>query len=80
MHMAGKKNVWVSPRGDDWIVQREGANRASRVVHRKSEAEDIGRKIARREEVEIIIQRKDGRIQEKDSYGNDPNPPRDTEH
>ena len=34
----------------------------------------------RRDGVEVIIQRGDGRIQGRESYGNDPFPPRDTEH
>jgi hypothetical protein len=30
--------------------------------------------------VEHVIHGKDGRIQDKDSYGKDPNPPKDTTH
>jgi hypothetical protein len=76
-----KKNVWVSPRSDgDWEVQREGAQRPTRVVERKADAERIARDLARRDGVEVIIQRGDGRIQGRETYGNDPFPPRDTEH
>lgn len=76
-----KKNVWVSPRPDGkWAVQREGAERASRLEERKADAERAARDLARRESVEVIIQGGDGKIQARESYGNDPFPPRDTEH
>jgi hypothetical protein len=79
--MAEKRNVWVSPRPDGkWQVKREGADRASRVVDRKEDAERIARDIGKRSRVEVITQRRDGTIQSKDSYGQDPFPPRDTEH
>jgi len=79
--MAKKPNVWVSPRPDgSWVVQREGAQRATRVENRKVDAERTARDLARRDGVEVIIQGRDGKIQGRDSYGNDPFPPRDTEH
>lgn len=76
-----KKNVWVSPTGDgSWKVQREKSQRASKVTPTKAEAEKIARDLAKKDGVELIVQRQDGTIQEKDSYGGDPLPPRDTEH
>jgi hypothetical protein len=36
-----------------------------------------GRLVAKREEAEHIIHNKDGRISQSNSYGNDPNPPKD---
>jgi hypothetical protein len=78
--MARKKNVWVTPHDDGWAVRREGSQRASRVTPTKQEAEKIGREIAKNEGLELIVQRQDGTIQSKDSYGNDPFPPKDTEH
>lgn len=76
-----KPNVWVSPRSDgSWAVQREGAERATRVEDRKVDAERRARDLARRDGVEVIIQGKDGKIQGRESYGSDPFPPRDREH
>jgi hypothetical protein len=43
----------------------------------KAEAVAAGREIARRLEVEHTIHNTDGQISEKNSYGNDPFPPRD---
>lgn len=71
-----KRNVWISPRPDGWAVQREQSERASRIVPTKDEALEIGRDIARNNHVELIIQRRDGTIQDRNSYGNDPFPPR----
>jgi hypothetical protein len=78
--MSKKPNVWVSPRGDSWAVQREGSQRTSVVTPTKAEAEKIGRGVAREAGVELIVQKRDGTIESKDSFGHDPNPPKDTEH
>lgn len=43
----------------------------------KDTAVAAGRAMARKLEVEHTIHRQDGVITEKNSYGNDPNPPRD---
>jgi hypothetical protein len=61
-------------------VQREGSQRPSRVEDRKADAEQFGRDLARRDEVNVIVQGRDGRIQQHDSYGPDPAPPIDREH
>ena len=46
--------------------------------HRTKEvAVATGREIARRLKVEHTIHNEDGEIGEKNSYGNDPNPPKD---
>ena len=46
--------------------------------HRTKEAaEEAGREIAKRLRVEHTIHLQDGEIGEKNSYGNDPNPPKD---
>lgn len=72
-----KKNVWVSPHFEGWAVQREYSERASRVFPTKIEAETYGRGLARQNGVELFVQRSDGTIQDRRSYGNDPFPPRD---
>ena len=43
----------------------------------KVEAEAAGREIARRLRVEHTIHLEDGKVSEKNSYGNDPFPPKD---
>jgi hypothetical protein len=44
---------------------------------RKQDAVKDGRRLAQRLKVEHTVHRKDGVIGEKNSYGNDPNPPKD---
>jgi hypothetical protein len=72
-----KKNVWISPHPNGWAVKREQSERASYVLPTKAEAEAVGQELARNDSVELIIQRQNGTIQERASYGNDPFPPRD---
>jgi hypothetical protein len=43
----------------------------------KDNAVDRGRDIARDNKSEHAIHNKDGQISQKNSYGNDPNPPKD---
>ena len=71
-----KPSVHVTPRDDGWAVIRDNAQRASSVHSTQAEAEVVGRATARREQVEFVLHGRDGQIRERDSYGNDPNPPR----
>jgi hypothetical protein len=75
-----KSKVHVVPHADGWATRREGSDRVSRVFQTKAEADEAGRKAAKADHVELIIHRKDGTIQDKDSFGHDPNPPTDTVH
>lgn len=74
--MSIKKPVHVTPRDEGWAVIREDNERASSVHRTQAEAERAGRQAARRDETEFILHGRDGRIRERDSYGNDPHPPR----
>ena len=75
-----KKPVIISPRGDGWAVTRPHAKRDSSHHDTQREAIDAGRETARREKTELIIKGQDGRIRDKDTFGPDPNPPKDTKH
>lgn len=74
------KNQWVSPRNGRWAVHGEGNSRDTKCFDLKSDAVSYAKSIAKTQHSELIIQKRDGIIQSKDSYGNDPMPPRDTEH
>jgi len=72
-----KKDVHTVPNasGKGWVNKVDGEV-ASR--HRtKDNAVERGREIARDQQSEHAIHNRDGRISEKNSYGGDPNPPRD---
>jgi hypothetical protein len=60
-----------------WDVKRNGAERASIHTNAKQDAIDQGRRISQNQETEFIIHGVDGRIQQSDSHGNDPCPPKD---
>jgi hypothetical protein len=66
----------IVPHEDGWAVRKDNAERASRVTPTKEEAERVGRQISKNQGTELIIHRKDGTIQKKDSHGNDPHPPK----
>ncbi len=72
-----KPDVIVGPQGDKWAVRRGGSTRASSLHDTQKQAEQQGRKTARREKTEFQLKNQKGQIREKDSYGNDPNPPKD---
>lgn len=74
--MANKRNQHVTPRDGQWTVTGAGSERATRIVDTQQEAINIAREIARKQGTELIIHGQNGRIRERDSYGNDPFPPR----
>ncbi|WP_417872670.1 DUF2188 domain-containing protein [Xanthomarina gelatinilytica] len=71
-----ERHVVPNPDGG-WDSKREKAQRASKHFETKKEAMDWSRQKSRSEGSELIPHRKDGRIQNPDSHGNDPNPPKD---
>jgi hypothetical protein len=74
--MAKKKNIHVTPRDDGWAVMREGNQRASSVHPTQKEAAKAGRQAARKDKTEFFLHNRQGEIRERNSYGNDPFPPR----
>jgi uncharacterized protein YdaT len=74
------KNQWVVRHGDKWAVKGEGNERATKVTDTQKQAVNVAKGIAQNQKSELIIQGRDGKIRSKDSYGNDPCPPKDKEH
>lgn len=74
------KNQWVSPRDGKWAVHGEGNSRDTKLFDTQRSAQNYAINIAKNQRSEVIVQGCNGRIRSKDSYGNDPFPPRDTEH
>lgn len=66
--------MWNSDRGQ-WMNRREGATRVSGYFDRKDEAVAAAQTTARRERLEWIGHRKDGQINERNTYRSDPHPP-----
>lgn len=75
------KNIHVTKRKTgQWAVIGEGDKKASSLHDTQKEAKLIGRDLARKNESELIIHDKKNRILDKDSFGNDPYPPKDKKH
>ena len=71
------KNQHITPHPDGgWQVKGAGNSRATVRTDTQAEAIKIGRDIARNQGSELVIHRTNGQIRAKDSYGNDPFPPR----
>jgi hypothetical protein len=74
--MAVKTNH-VVPSSSGWAVKKSGSSRASRVFTTKDKAVSYGRTLSINEKTELYIHKRNGMIQNKNSYGNDPCPPKD---
>lgn len=74
--MSKGKNIHVVPRNDRWVVRKEGSSRPSSVHTTQREAIEKAREAARNLSAELIIHRSDGRVGSRDSYSNDPLPPK----
>ena len=74
--MSNKKYHHVVPNADvGWDVKKSGSQKSSGHFDTKQEAIDKGRQISKKQNTEFVIHGKDGKIQQKDSHGNDPHPP-----
>jgi hypothetical protein len=67
-----KKNQHVVPNGIKWAVKGAGNDKNTRIVETQKKAIKIAREIAINQQSELIIHRSDGKIRDKNSYGNDP--------
>lgn len=77
--MSNGKNVHVVPSGNGWQVKPEGGKPVSN--HRtQAAAAKAAKPIAQQNKSEVVIHRPNGQIRDTDSYGNDPNPPKDRKH
>ena len=63
-------------RDDGWAVRGERNQRDTSHHRTQSEAERAARDIAINQRSEVLIHGEDGRIRERNSYGNDPHPPK----
>ena len=71
-----KRNHHVVPHDGGWAVRSAGSQRATSTHATQGEAISAGREIARNQGSELVIHGRDGRIRERDSFGNDPFPPK----
>ena len=70
------KNVETYHEDGQWKNRVQCNTRASNTAETKREAQAEGRRMAQKLEVEHIVKKVDGTIGERNSYGNDPHPPK----
>lgn len=71
-----KKNQHVVPHPSGWAVKGAGNRRASSVYGTQREAIAAARDAATRQGSEMLIHGENGRIRERNTYGDDPYPPK----
>jgi len=75
--MGKREKYHVTHDDGNWKVKKQGANRARKVFENKKEAVDYGREVAKSEpKGQLIIHKKDGKIQTEHTYKKDPYPPK----
>ena len=72
------KNQHVTKHENGWQVKGAGNSKATQVFNTQAEAIQRAREIAINNKSEVVIHGRDGKIRNKNSYGNDPCPPKDT--
>lgn len=68
-----EKGIHVVPsEAGGWAVKTEGSTRARSTHDTQKDAINAGRQAAQKAKTELLIHGRDGRIRDRDSYGNDP--------
>lgn len=75
--MTKGKNQHVVPHSNGWAVKGANNSKATKVTETQKEAIKIAEKIALNQNSDTKIHGRDGKIRAGNSYGNDPNPPKD---
>lgn len=76
----GKNQHVTKHPGGGWQVKGAGNEKATKVTSTQKQAIGVAKGIAKNQQAEVVIHGQNGRIRDKDSYGNDPNPPKDTKN
>lgn len=74
------KNIHVVAHDNRWAVIVEGKDKPVSTHRTQELARQTAVPIAKAKKSEVVIHGADGKIRDSDSYGNDPNPPRDKKH
>lgn len=76
----GKNQHVTKHPGGGWQVKGAGNQKATVVTGTQQQAINAAIPIAKNNKSEVVIHGTNGRIRDKDSYGNDSNPPKDSKH
>lgn len=78
--MSKGKNQHVVKHHNGWAVKGAGNSKATSVHNTQEAARKAAVDIAKKQQSEVVIHGRDGKIRDKDSYGNDPCPPKDNKY
>jgi hypothetical protein len=62
------RDLHVVAQGPNWVLVRDGSDRVLRTFWTKDEALELARQQAAREGVDVVVHRRDGSIEELDSF------------
>jgi hypothetical protein len=72
-----KNNQHVVPHGkNQWAVKGEGNSKNTHITRTQTEAIDFAKDIAKNQQSELFIHNRHGQIRERNTYGQDANPPK----
>jgi hypothetical protein len=74
--MGKSKSQHVVPNDSGWAVKKGGSSKATTIVQTQEKAIEIAKGIAKQQGAELFIHGRDGKIRERNSYGNDSFPPK----
>jgi len=69
-------NQHVVKRDNGWAVKGAGNKKVTAIAPTQKQAIDIAKAIATNKQSEVVIHGRDGKIRDRNSYGNDPYPPK----
>ena len=72
----GRNQHVTKTKDGKWQVKGEGNSKATAVYSTQREARAKAIDIAKKQQSEMVLHGKDGKIRERNSYGKDPFPPR----
>ena len=71
-----KEGQHVVPSVDGWKVKKANSERATKKFDTQKQAISFAMEVAKNQKTELLIHGKDGKIRNKNSYGEDSFPPR----
>ena len=74
--MSKGKNQHVVPHDGSWAIRGAGNEKPTKIVETQREAIQIAREISINQQSELFIHGRNGQIRERNTYGEDNNPPK----
>ncbi|MCH2227350.1 MAG: DUF2188 domain-containing protein [Candidatus Caenarcaniphilales bacterium] len=74
--MSKGRNQHIVPHNGSWAVRGAGNSKVTSTHGTQAEAIDAARTSAQNQQSEMFIHGRNGQIRERNTYGNDPHPPK----